>query len=196
MSVLTRECEIENRKMTEEGENQDSLPGKKILSVLCANVRVRLGFWRLPLICRLRRDSHLLKILIPDTQKSVTTTFWSLSRCQIFRDPISTLMLGLLPFSNFYVNLFLTSALGFKADSFPTEMWSFSFYNLLHFLIFLSSHAVPFSLLFPSSVSHSPLLWLCLLSYCFYTSHYNYRIIGVVVEILHGAREKHHEKKY
>lgn len=29
MSVLTREWEIENRKMTEEGENQDSLPGKK-----------------------------------------------------------------------------------------------------------------------------------------------------------------------
>lgn len=118
----------------------------------------------------------------------------SLSRCQIFRDPISTIMLVWLPFSNFYVNLFLTSALGFKADSFPTEMCSFSFYNLLHFLIFLSSHAVLFSLLFPSSVSHSPLLWLCLLSYCFYTSHYKYRIIGVVVEILHGAREKHHEK--
>lgn len=155
---------------------------------------MRLGFWRLPLICRLRQDSHLLKILIPDAQKSVTTTFWSLSRCQIFRDPISTLMLVLLPFSNFYVNLFLTSALGFKADSFPTEMCSFSFYNLLHFLIFLSSHAVLFSLLFPSSVSHSPLLWLCLLSSCFYTSHCNYRIIGVVVEILHGAREKHHEK--
>lgn len=31
VSVLTREWEIENRKMTEEGENQDSLSGKKNL---------------------------------------------------------------------------------------------------------------------------------------------------------------------
>lgn len=122
----------------------------------------------------------------PDTQKSVTSTFLAF--------PVSLLLSGfqqsffpptfpyLLSFFNFYINLFLTSTLGFRAQiPFPQRHAFSLFITLLRFFdLALSSHTVLFSLFLPFSVSHSPLLWLHLLSFSFYFYLYNFRIMDPV----------------
>lgn len=109
-------------------------------------------FSRLPLICRLRLESHLLKnFSFPDTQRSVTPSPWfslavrfpTISLCPPCFPPSST-------FTFIYFSI-LHQVLGHTFLS-PTEMCSFSFYNPL----------TPFdlsllvSLFLPFSVSHSP----------------------------------------
>ena len=141
--------------------NQDSLPEKNYVSVVCIMCKqvcvcvcacVCSAAWdKIHTCCRFfPRHSEICHLHI-SVALLLSGFQWS------FFFPTLHLICF---FFNFYSNLFLISA-------FPTEMCSFSFYNPLTFLISLSSHAVTLliilsilSLTLTSLVTPSPLLLL------------------------------------
>lgn len=117
--------------------HEDNLPKIKVLFVC--------SFWEVgwdwggdicPLSCRLKLDSHLLKISIPDAQKSVTSTF------QLYISDCSFLLLiGFLP-STFTFIYFSPLRAAFRAHiSFPHTF--FSLKPLTLFDVFLFSLSFP-----------------------------------------------------
>lgn len=79
------------------------------------------GFIRLPLISRLTGFAPA-EDFFSDTQKSVTTTFLSVSVCQIFIDLFFPPFCSSVFFLQLYINLFFTSAWILEQIPFPQKI--------------------------------------------------------------------------